>query len=195
MALAALAVTADLGARAIVVPDTMNAAALLDSASDAVRDAAGCPIVRLTSTITLVVDDRYEIELPAGPVSAVSSVMLGEVAVTGWRKLGDTLVMPCTRWSDRFPVEVTITYTHGLVSAPTDIVDLVCALVGIASGQEGGYGEQGLLQSERLGDWSATYKSGAGAEASISPMWIPDNVRDRLRARFNGSVAVIGTRR
>lgn len=47
MALATLAVAADLSARGIPVTDTAGVAAFLASASAAVRDAAGTPISQL----------------------------------------------------------------------------------------------------------------------------------------------------
>lgn len=194
MALEPLATVADLDDRGIVVPDSMNAEAILASASDAVRDAAGCSITLGTSTVVLIVDDRFSIDLPAGPVASVDSVTVGGVPVVGWSKLGDQVVMPRTRWTSTFPVEVTVTYTHGYPIVPSDIVDMVCALAGMAFAQEGGYGQIGVLQSVRLGEYAETYKTGADG-ASVSPVSIPEEQRCRLRARFGNSVAVIGSRR
>lgn len=183
----ALASPADLSARNITVPDGVDVSTLLDAASAAVRDAAGCAISNATSTVTLVVTDRYEIRLPAGPVQSVASVTVDGEAVTGWQKIGDDLFMPYG-WTDCLPVEVTVTYTHGLTVIPKDIVDLVCGMVAMAA--DDGYGSAGYRQSTRLGEFSESFSRPAGA-LSPSPLALPDGVRDRLRARFGTGVAVL----
>lgn len=187
MALDPLATTSDLEARNIFVPDAVDADTLLASASAEVRQAAGCAISEETSTVTFVVDDPCEFALPFGPVTAVASVEVDSVAVAGWTKLGDTVRFP-TGWTRCLPVEVTFTYTHGLPNVPDDIVDLVCSIVAIAVGT--GYGTTERLQSFRLGDFSQSFTPTAGSD-SPSPVALPDSVRQRLRARFGGSVAVV----
>lgn len=186
-ALTALATADDLADRNITVPAGFDPDVILASATDAVRDAAGCPISVATSTVALVVDDWCEIDLPAGPVASVASVVVDGSPVTGWRKVGDTLYMP-RRWTSCLPVEVTVTYTHGLTVVPKDIVDLVCGAAAIA--MSGEYGEHGRLASIKLGDFAEKYSRPAGAD-SPSPVALPDSVRDRLRARFGTSVAVL----
>lgn len=203
MPLAALASTADLTARNIATPSGMNATTALAAASAAVRDAAGCPILATTSTVELVVDDWSWIDLPGGPVSSVASVAIdgttiapsvltGGVWSAGWRKLGDSLLLNCV--SLTLPAIATVTYTHGFAAVPDDIIDLVCGLVAMAFRQDGDYGGAGRESSVRLGDYSESEKVPAGAE-SPSPVAIPDAVRNRLRARFGTSTAVVGIRR
>lgn len=191
MTLDPLASTDDLTARNIAVPGGVNAASLLNAASDAVRDAAGCQITYGESTIVLVVDDPCEIDLPAGPVAGVSAVMVAGSPVTGWSKIGDTLIMQRTRWTECLPVEVTVTYTHGYPVVPADIVDLVCAVTSMSFADSGdGYGGAGRLGSFKLGEFSETYIHPAGTD-SPSPVALPDSVRARLRARFGGAAVVI----
>lgn len=187
-----LATVIDLAARNITVPDAVDPDTVLASATDAVRDAAGCPISQTTSTVTLVVYDALVIDLPAGPVQSVASVVVGGVPVTGWAKIGDTVAMPY-RWTTVLPVEVDVTYTHGLPIVPKDIVDLVCSVA--AMGMPGGdsYGAASRLGQFRLGDFSETYVHPAGTE-SPSPVAIPDAVRCALRARFNTGTTVVITR-
>lgn len=185
-----LASEQDLILRGITVPADMDAITVLASATDAVRDAAGCSITARTSTITLVADDRCELDLPFGPVSGIASIVVAGVTVTGWTKLGDTVLMP-TGWTECLPVEVTVTYTHGYPVVPQDIVDLVCSMTAQAFKETGGdYGSSSLVTSVRLGDFSEQRAHPAGTD-SPSPVALPDSVRQRLRARFGSSVAVI----
>lgn len=194
MALDPLATAPDLEARNIVVPDAVDADTLLASASSAVREAAGCAISEEASTVTFVVDDPCEFTLPFGPVTAVASVEVASVALTGWTKLGDTVRFP-RGWTRRLPVEVTFTYTHGLPTVPDDIVDLVCGMVSIAAtaGGAGSYGAGGRTHSVKLGDYAETFSIPEGTE-SPSPMALPDRTRDALAARFGSNVAVVRTR-
>lgn len=204
MTLAPLASSADLPARNISVPSGMNADTILASATDAVRDAAGCPISETTSTVSLVLDDRQWIDLPGGPVSSVASLSIDGTTVapsvltngvwsSGWRKVGDSLLLSCVTFA-ALPATATVTYTHGYATVPTDIVDLVCGLAAMAFRQDGDYGAAGRESSVRLGEYAESEKVPAGAE-SPSPVAIPDSVRNRLRARFGTSVAVVGVRR
>lgn len=186
-----LASTSDLSARNISVPAGVDANAILDAASSAVRDAAGCPISQATSTVTLVVDDACEIGLPAGPVSSVASVTLNGSPIVGWTKVGDTIYLP-PRWTDTLPVEVTVVYTHGLPIVPADIVDLVCAMAAMAfkDAASGDYGTGSLVTRVQLGDFGESYARPAGQD-SPSRLAVPKSLRDALRARFGAGAATI----
>lgn len=186
-----LASSQDLAERGISVPCDVDFDTILASASDAVRDAAGCAISEVTSTVVLVVGEYRCVDLPAGPVSDVASVQVDGVEVDGWVKVGDTVVMPCG-WTRSLPVEVTVTYTHGLPVVPADIVDLVCGMAAIAMG-DGEYGDGSRLASVRLGQFSESYVHPTGSD-SPSPMALPDSQRLRLRARFGNSVALVAQR-
>lgn len=182
-----LATPNDLDARNIIVPNEIDPDVLLASASSTVREAAGCPISEVTSTVTLVGNDWQTLTLPGNPVTAVSAVTVGGDTLTGWSLFDSDLTLPCG-WSDQLPTLVTVTYTHGFPTVPDDIVDLVCSMVAIAV--SGGYGTTERLQSFRLGDYSQTFTPTSGSD-SPSPFGLPDSVRARLRARFGGGVAVL----
>lgn len=182
---------ADLAARNIAVPDGFDAGELLLSASDAIRDAAGCPITRTTSVVDLSGSgDRY-LDLPGVPIVSVASVTLNAVAVTDWT-LRDGALHRWPRWCADGTFEIT--YTHGLLAIPRDIVDLTCGLAAMAmSDAGGGYGSVGVTQSVRLGTAGETFFAPIGGSL-ISPMAIPERVRERLRARFGTSAVMVGWR-
>jgi hypothetical protein len=186
-----LATPDDLLDRNITIPADMNVFAVLASATDAVRDAAACPISQATSTVTLVATDREQLDLPAGPVASVVSVSIGGTPVTGWDKVGDSVYFRGT-WpaSTCLPAEVTVTYTHGLTVVPADIVDLVCQVAAIMGAQNGDPGAGGKVTAVRLGDYGETYSVPAGTE-SPSPVALPDTVKQALRTRFGTSVAMV----
>lgn len=199
MAFAPLASSADLTARNITVPTGMDSATLLASASASVREAAGCPITVAASTVALVTDDRCELDLPGGPVSAVASVTVEGALMplsvltngcysAGWRLVGNQLLFTRQRFTT--PAVVTVVYTHGYPIIPADIVDLTCSLVAMAAGQNGDYGAAARLAGAKLGDWAETYVHPAGTE-SPSPVAIPDSVRQRLRGRFGTGTALV----
>jgi hypothetical protein len=193
VALAPLATVADLAARNIDTPSGMNADAILASASAAVRDAAGCPILAATSTVILPAPRGPILDLPAGPVSVVTVVVLNGtllVAGTDYTKIGDSLWRPVSWAPYHRPVEVSVTYSHGYAQVPEDIIDLVCALTGMAFDQAGEYGKLHRLQSVRLGNFSESYTHPTGEQPS--PAAIPDSTRQRLRERFGAAVAAIG---
>lgn len=195
MTLGPLATSTDLTKRSITLPVGMDSDTALAAATDAVRDAAGCPISLATSTVTLVVSEPDWIDLPGGPVVSIASVTCGATALT-WTKVGDSVRIDCSSWpvGTQWPVEVSVTYTHGLAVVPVDIVDLVCQMVAIAGNQDGDPGNGGKLSSVRLDQYSESYIYPAGTE-SPSPYSVPQRVRDALRARFGTSVAVVGVRR
>lgn len=191
----ALATVADLADRGIDIPATADPVVLLNAASDAVRNAAEHPILVTTGTVTLVTSDWAWLDLPAGPVRSVAAVVVDGLPVDGWAKIGDSIRMPCTRWTRQLPTEITVTYTHGLDTVPGDIVDLVCGMTSMAFAVAGdGYGSSSRTGSVRLGDYAETSINPPGTEAA-SPLAIPDNVRQALRARFGTAVAVVGQRR
>lgn len=200
MALAPLATVGDLAARGVTVAagELGIAGVYLGVASAAVRDAAGVPISRATSTVALEGNPGRWLRLPGPPVTAVSAVLLDGEAVTGWRKVADML-WRAEGWMASLcePSEVTVTQTHGLPEVPADIVDLACrltvtALVAYRSQPDGeGLAATGSVRQESLGDYSVTY----GADGRISEMVLPQRLRDRLVVRFGAGAAVLAARR
>lgn len=198
MALAPLAVTADLSARGIATTDTTGVAAFLAAATAAVRDAAGCPISKETSTVTLSTEASRRLELPSRPVHSVASVTLdGESLTVGT----DVFLRGSALWREipwqrqgAIPGEVVVTFTHGLDAIPEDIVDLVCSLVaGALASKDAGYEAHTGVQYEASDDYRVGYLSGDDAAASV--MDLPERTKRSLRKRFGSQVLVAGSSR
>ena len=197
MALAPLATTADLSARGIPTINTPGVAALLASASSAVRDAAGSAITRQTSTVTLSTQVSRRIELPARPVHGVSAVTLDGVLLTVGTDVflrGSALWREC-QWqrNSEIPSSLTVTFEHGLTEVPADVVDLVCSLVGAGlAAIDDGYASHIGKASESIDDYRVGF--GTGADAVTSVMELPDRTVRMLRRRFgSGDVSVAGS--
>ena len=193
MALTDLATVDDLTARGIDATDTAKVNAFLAAASAAVRDAAGVPITRDTYTATIAGSLSEWLILPGQPVVSVSDVKIDDTAVTDWKLVGGNL-WRCHGWQECHysPSAVTLTITGGLTAVPADIVDLVCAMVGMALARaEGGeYSSRGDLIQVRIDDYSEGYESSA-ATRTAGPMELPELTRQRLRARFGGGVTLL----
>ena len=197
MALAPLATAADLSDRNIDITDATAVSAQLESASSAIRDAAGATITKQTSTVTLWTDMSRRVELPARPVRSVTSVMLdGVLLVAGV----DYWVRGSCLWSERpwqqshvIPSELVVTFVHGFDEVPADIIDLTCALAGagLAAIAEGFKAHTGVV-SESIDDYRVGFTTGEDAVASV--MELPERTKDALRKRFgSGGASVVGT--
>ena len=193
--LAPLATVADLTDRKVDVSDGALAQTMLESASAAIRDAAGCPITQGVSTIEVEAPYGRWLDLPGGPVASVSSVAIDGAEVTDYRKVGDKLWRG-GGWSDPcVPSLVTVTYTHGLATVPADIVSLVCAFAaaGMNAADQGYEARPAFLMSERIDDFYAQYATDENATADVFE--VPQATRDALRRRFGGGAFVTGERR
>jgi hypothetical protein len=156
-------------------------------ASAAIRDAAGSSITQLTSTVQVSGGRSNLLGLP-GPVRSVASVALEGVVVTDYEVLPNGLWRSCG-WGST-PAPVTVTYTHGLATAPADIADLACqlAVAWLAHTAEGGGSTAGLT-SVRLDDAAETYSDESAGQ--VSPVYIPEVTRQWLAGRFGGGPAVV----
>jgi hypothetical protein len=197
VALDPLAAAADLNVRGLLVDEAETAAvaAFLSSVSAAIRDAAGTPISETTSTLTLEGGAGQWLTLPGLPITAVSSVLLDDVAVTDWRLRTQRLWRAAGWQSGYGPSEVTVTQTHGLPDVPADIVDLVCrftaaALTAFRAGDGGASLATGIITSERIGDYAVTY----GGMGLVTEVELPDYLRERLAARFGGGISSMRSR-
>ncbi|WUI02105.1 hypothetical protein OHR68_09945 [Spirillospora sp. NBC_00431] len=197
MTLAPLATTDDLDARTITWDDQALAETYLGVASASVRDAAGVPISRVTSTVSLFGDDGQWLRLPGPPVISVASVVLDGETLDDYAVVDGFLFRVCGwRVCGPLPKPAVVTYTHGLADVPADVVDLVCRMAASAILlAEQGEGGSGLvvdrIVSERLGDYAVTYDKASGT----TEMELAQATRDRLRSRFGGtSAAMVGTR-
>ena len=197
MALAPLATVDDLEARGLTVdPGEVGIVNVyLGVASAAVREAAGTAITRTTSTLTLEGVPGQRATLAGPPLVSVDAVAVDGRTVTDWRLRSERL-WRAAGWSGIEPSEVEVTYTHGLLSVPDDIIDLVCRAVAAAlvayRSEDGGTGlaADKEITSERLGDWSVTY----GADGRVTEMELTQAWRDRLAARFGNSITALMSR-
>ena len=200
MALDPLATTADLDDRTIAWTDQALAEKYLAVASAAIRDAAGCAISSVTSTVNLFADGcGPELRLPGGPVTAVTTVILNGVTLTAgthYAVRNEVLYRP-GGWQSHglLPVPVTVTWTHGLPEVPEDIVDLVCRMttsaLNAASASDDGAGlATGNVMSERLGDYYVMYTAAQG----VTEMELSPRTKDRIRARFGVGAAMVQSR-
>lgn len=197
MALAPLATVADLEARGLTVDvsETAVVGVYLGVASAAVREAAGTAISRTTSTLTVEGGAGQWLTLPGVPIVSVDAVTVDGRTVTDWR-LRSGRLWRAAGWTGCEPSEIEVTYTHGLVDVPEDIVDLVCRMAAAAlvayRAEDGGAGLAATKEvtSERLGDWAVTY----GADGRITEMDLPGYWRERLAARFGGGITALRSR-
>lgn len=197
MALDPLATIADLTARGltVAVDEEDPVAVYLQVASAAVREAAGVPISQTTSTVVVEGEPQQRLTLPGPPVTAVDEVSIDGVVVTDWRLRSDRL-WRYGGWSvDGTPVEVEITYTHGLPTVPDDIVDLVCriaatTLVAHRAKTDGSGIAAEDIRMERIGDYTVQY----GDSGQITEMELPQHLREQLAGRFGGGVSVLRSR-
>src|SRR5690625_6304226 len=97
MALEPLASVSDLSVYNVDTSDTALVERLLESVSAAVRDAAGVPITKTTSTVTMWTEPSKRVELPALPVQSVDEVRLNGELGTRCVLRGGSLVgdVPC----------------------------------------------------------------------------------------------------
>ncbi|MET4095118.1 hypothetical protein [Arthrobacter sp. UYCu712] len=168
---------------------TPRAATFISSASDAVIDAAGSPILQTRSVVELPAMPARILPLPGLPVTGVHSVTVDGAAVVGWKRIIAGLYR-ATGWS-RYELEtVTVDYTHGLPNVPADIKDLVARMVisGLLAAQDDADGlalSNGRLSSFAIDDYREGYATGEEVEA-VTEMTLPERTRLRLAKRFGG---------
>jgi len=194
-----LATIGDLADRGITHANSALLSSLLDAASAAVRDAAGVPISRGTWVVQLPGTPARWLALPGQPVTDVSHVELDEVELlvgVDCRLIGGRLYRSRGWQRGCEPSVVTVTMTAGLAEVPADIVDLVCAMVGSALRQvDEGYGTVHDRPSIRIDDYHEQQPMVDSQQRLAGPMELPPATRARLRARFGGGVAVVGSGR
>lgn len=190
MALDDLASADDLSARGVDVSNAALVSAMLAAASEAVRDAAGCPISATTQTVALEAPSGAHLTLPSQPVTDVVAVLIDGSLVTDWRLASGALWRPGGWRSCGRPRLVEVTYTSGLETVPADIVDLVCQFA-IAGINNAGEGSRAGLAYESVDDYRVGFQQ--GEHATASPMEVPARTRLWLRQRFGGGAYVVGS--
>lgn len=137
---------------------------LLLRASIRIRRAAGRPISSTTSTVRYHVEDGA-VTLLSPPITAVTTVAKtaddGGTTLTGWRWDGSTRVRGIP-WCG----QVSITYTHGFVTIPDELKDLVCSVAARLGASTGAAGMEAGIRSESIDDYSVTYAAEALTMAS-----------------------------
>lgn len=195
MALAPLATVEDLQARGIDTSDVALTGALLASASETIREAAGATILLHTGTVTIPGSDELWLDVPGWAIRSVTAVTIDDTTVDDWKLVGHQLWRAGGWHGSCSPSLVTMTVTQGLDETPADIVDLCCSLVAggvaAAANDAGAYNPQRGISYERIDDYQ--YGKTQGADEIVSPMILPDRTRQWLRARFGGSVDVVGS--
>ena len=186
----ALATLADLESYGIDVTDEQAASSLLDSVSDAVRSAAGCPI---TLGVDIPGEQSRKLDLPCRVVRSVSKVLVDGKPVDDWRLLGSSLYRE-EPWSPfgRIPSVVTVTFTGGWEQIPADIVRLVCSYTaaGLHQLEDGGPGAHVGVSYERVDDAQVGYAQ--SDETQIDVTELPESTKRSLRNRFGANVTSIG---
>lgn len=190
MALPDLAADADLTARG-VTPTALHTL-MLAVASSLVREAADSPILETESTVTLWGLERsHYLPLPGLPVTEVASVVFdGDTLTADDYKVVDGRLWGFVPWGDGCePLEVVVTYTHGLAAVPAHIVQLVCDLAILGANEA----SSGALDPRKLTEQIDDYKVGwaPGAESVASAMSIPEITRRWLRSQFGGGASVV----
>lgn len=184
----ALATLADLESYGIDVTDEQAASSLLDSVSDAVRSAAGCPITFGEWTVDIPGEQSRKLDLPCRAVRSVSKVLVDGKPVDDWRLLGSSLYRE-EPWSPfgRIPSVVTVTFTGGWKPIPADIVRLVCSYTaaGLHQLEDGGPGAHVGVSYERVDDAQSD-------ETQIDVTELPESTKRSLRNRFGANVTSIG---
>lgn len=188
-----LASESDLLARNIVSPgapvDMMRA---LESASAAIRSAAGSPISRETSTVTIGGSAEQWLQVPMQPARAVTNVLLDGAGIDDWMLVDGRLWRSGGWGSWCSPSQVTMTVDSGYDPVPADVVDLCCALVAASFGSAaGGYDPGRGVSSVSIDDYQESRV--AGADEQVSVFELPQRTRDWLQQTYGSAVATVGT--
>ena len=185
-----LATPEDVERLGVDINDVSLVAFLLESVSDAVRDAAGTPITVVEVELVLPGQWDQSILLPGAPSQAVSEVTLNGDPVTDWKLRGNRLWRP-QGWGDAGD-DISITYTYGVATPPKDIVKLVATFVaaGINEAAVGVASNRNLAYTS-IDDWREGYRQGDNEVVDLTE--IPERTRRMLRERFSGSSDVTGS--
>ena len=191
MALSPLATLTDLLTRGVDPSDPDRALAALASASEAVRDAAGCPISEVSATVSIPAPAPCGqwLDLP-GMVTDVESVTIDGESVTTYVRQGSSLWLSGGWRSTWEPVNVEVTFTSGHADVPADIIALVCDLAQASLLQEAPV--PAGVTSIAIDDYRESYATGADAQVSVFE--IPERTRAWLRQRFGATAFVVRER-
>ena len=185
-----LATIDDLTKLSLPVEPRSLAGALLESVSSAVREAAGCPITRVSADINLAGTWEQFLSLPVGPVTAVTEVQVDGKPVSDW-KLRDGRLWRAGGWGAQHR-DISMTVTYGYATVPADIVTLVCSFVGagMIASQDGDLVKDRSLAYTSIDDFREGYRTGDSEIVDVTEL--PARVKNSLRARFASQTYVNG---
>lgn len=158
--------TAELSAFLQQEVDSATAALATEGACDVVQAYCRQSFESVTDTLVLPVDDGgYQVSLPMGPVTAVSSVVDfdGEELIQGkdeayyWDGISPWIIFNVAQDDS-----VTVTYTHGRPSAPATVKAVALSVAARA------YTNPNGLRTEFIADLQATY-FGDGSPFGLFP--------------------------
>lgn len=175
--------------------ERIQAQAHLDDATAWLQAELGQLIAAGTATYTTRVRS-LPIRLPQQPVTAVTTVLVNGVAMTDFELIDQELHLS-SGWGfadvgniDGY-IDVTITFNYGYATIPSDLKAWCCVLASQSlDAAAGGTLGAPRVRSEQIDDYSVTYVT----DGSLA-MSLPDEVLERLRARYGAGVYVTGVGR
>ena len=163
--------------------DTARATILLDTATAAIQAYCNQTFTQSTTTAILPGNLTEKLELPERPVTAVTTVVIGDTTITadtdyvwdgahtlyrGTKVNGvlsvngpDYLINGWGDWGGP-GAQVSVTYTHGFASIPGDIKGVCLALAARSLTSPDG------VNSESVGSYSVSYSRSGGAVSLLA---------------------------
>jgi hypothetical protein len=177
--------------------DTATATLLLEAATSVIQALTGQRIVQVTNDVVTLDVDQCDsslwLHLPQRPVTAVSAVTIGALAVTNytvqlsrgrlWRAYGWRLA---TLPIYDAPSTVTVTYTHGYAPGDQRLQMARQAALALAGGA---YVNPSGASREQIDDYSVQYDAVAARLDASAGL---QNVLRRAYGRPAGTVQLLG---
>lgn len=191
-----LATVVDLSDFNVEFPNEGMAERMLEAVSSGIRDAAGVPISKTTSTVTLYGRQEEFLPVPGGPLREVVEVISEGQPVTDF-KVRDGRLWRRHGWG-RIDDDISVTFTHGWDPVPADVVKLAVNLTAAGINEavsEGGLASRRGLVShqESIDDYSVQESYVRGEDEVVDLTEIPPRTRAWLRERFSSQAFVTGS--
>ena len=179
------------------VQETLQAQAFLDDATAYLQAELGQLITAGTATYTTRAYCN-PIRLPQQPVTAVTTVLIDGEATTGFEFIDQEVWIPARQGHlysfaihGHAYADLTVTFDYGYAAIPAELKAWCCVLASQARDAAAG-GSLGAprVRSEQIDDYSVTYVTDG-----TTAMSLPDDVLERLRARYGAGVYVTGVGR
>lgn len=201
VALATIAEAASMG----YVLDPISGPMLLDRASARIRAYTGQTISRVIGDVAVIPIIRGVARLPQRPADKPITVLLDGVAFvegTAWHWDPVRSALRCLSVhlpSANGPTDgwfcaersATVTYSHGFVTIPQELVEVVCSVAARMASSPAGLA--GGIRSETAGDVSVTYATESlSAAGALLPS--EQGILDRLVGRRTTATLPLGSR-